>query len=345
MRSPIEGIKTSVHIANKFLAYVCIIVLVIGVLLNLYLARRVTNPILELVDISKKMSELDFDAKYTSGGDNEIALLGSHMNRLSSALEKTISELKTANNNLQTELNRKLEIEKMRGEFLSNVSHELKTPIALIQGYAEGLKDNVLDDEESKEFYCDVIIDESSKMNQMVKNLLVLTELEYGDNQLTIERFDLYEVVSNVVMMSDILIQQAEATVSIDITPNTYCWADEFGIEGVITNYFNNALNHLSGDKKVRIYTESVDDNLRVYIENSGEHIADEDIDKLFIKFYKADKARSREYGGNGIGLSIVAATMRAHNKAFGVENVNGGVRFYFDLDVSKEGDVSPVDA
>ena len=345
IQTPLESIKRSAAICNRFTMYVGLILIVLGSIMMFFVSNTYAKPVSDMAEIARRMSNLDFDAKVTKFSNDEIGELGSSMNNLSNKLEETISELKTANNELKKDIEKKEEIDEMRKEFVSNVSHELKTPIALIQGYAEGLKDNVLDDEESKEFYCDVIIDESSKMNQMVKNLLVLTELEYGDNQLTIERFDLYEVVSNVVMMSDILIQQAEASVSIDITPNTYCWADEFGIEGVITNYFNNALNHLSGDKKVRIYTESVDDNLRVYIENSGEHIADEDIDKLFIKFYKADKARSREYGGNGIGLSIVAATMRAHNKAFGVENVNGGVRFYFDLDVSKEGDVSPVDA
>ncbi|MCR4717492.1 MAG: cell wall metabolism sensor histidine kinase WalK [Lachnospiraceae bacterium] len=333
IQTPLESIKNSADICNTFNLYVGLGFILLGSIVMFIVSNRYAKPITEMADIAERMSELDFDAKVTKFSKDEVGVLGVSMNNLSNKLESTISELKTANNELMKDIEHKEEVDEMRKEFVSNVSHELKTPIALIQGYAEGLKDNVLDDEESKEFYCDVIIDEAGRMNKMVKNLLILTELEHGDNLLSIERFDLYELVNNIVMMSDIMIQKLGADVIIDVEPNTYCWADEFRIEGVLTNYFNNALNHLSGDKKVRVYTEPRNNDIRVYVENSGDPIPEEDIDKLFIKFYKVDKARSRDYGGNGIGLSIVAATMKAHNKDYGVENLENGVRFYFDLD------------
>ncbi len=342
MRSPIEGIKTSVHIANKFLAYVCIIVLVIGVLLNLYLARRVTNPILELVDISKKMSELDFDAKYTSGGDNEIALLGCHMNRLSSTLEGTISELKTANNNLKTELNRKVEIEKMRGEFLSNVSHELKTPIALIQGYAEGLKDCVNSDEESRDYYCDVIVDEAGKMNRLVRNLLELNQLEFGNDNVEMERFDIVEMIRNCLNMDDILIKQDDIKVELKPCEEVICvWADEFKVEQVVNNYLSNAIHYCKYDKRIEIVIKRTDTAVRISVFNSGDPIPEEALPQLWTKFYKVDKARTREYGGSGIGLSIVKAVMESLNKGYGVINHEDGVEFWFELDPNiKEGGI-----
>ena len=117
--------------------------------------------------------------------------LGSSINALSDKLRITISELKSANNELQLDLQKKTEIDEVRKEFLSNVSHELKTPIALIQGYAEGLMENVNDDEENRKFYCEVIMDEADKMNQMVKKLLTLNEIEFGSNQTNFERFDM----------------------------------------------------------------------------------------------------------------------------------------------------------
>lgn len=115
-----------------------------------------------------------------------------------------------------------------------------------------------------------------------------------------------------------------------------YVWADEYMIEEVFTNYLTNAIHYVREDGIIKVYYEKKENDIRVCVFNEGNHISDEDIDKLFIKFYKVDKARTREYGGNGIGLSIVAATMEAHGKAYGVENVEGGVVFYFDLDVNK---------
>ena len=198
----------------------------------------------------------------------------------------------------------------MRKEFLSHVSHELKTPIALIQGYAEGLKENITDDEESKDFYCEVIADEAKKMNAMVKKLLTLNQIEFGNNQLSMQRFDVFE---------------EEAPV--------YVWADELMIEEVFSNYLSNALNHVYENGTIRIWFERMDSNLRIHVYNDGKCIPEEELNKLWIKFYKVDKARTREYGGNGIGLSIVAATMKAHGKDFGVANKENGVDFYFDLD------------
>ena len=154
-------------------------------------SKKITDPILELARISERMTHLDFDARYRGKSFNEIAVLGSHMNELADTLEATISELKTANNELQKDIEKKNRIDEMRREFLANVSHELKTPIALIQGYAEGLKEGVNDDEESRNFYCDVIMDESAKMNNMVKKLLTLNELEFGNSVVTMERFDI----------------------------------------------------------------------------------------------------------------------------------------------------------
>ena len=140
---------------------------------------------MELVRISGKMIQLDFDAKYTGNSKTEIALLGKNINELSETLENTISELKSANNELKRDIERKNKIDEMRIEFLSNVSHELKTPIALIQGYAEGLKEGISEDEESKDFYCEVIMDEAAKMNNMVKKLLTLNQLEFGNDTVT----------------------------------------------------------------------------------------------------------------------------------------------------------------
>ena len=210
MRVPMDSIRDSVRTSNEFLGYFIIIGLAVSMILISWMSRKITTPLQELTELSKRMADLDFDAKYTSGGQNEIGQLGEHFNQMSETLERTISELKTANNQLQSDIEEKIQIDEMRKEFLSNVSHELKTPIALIQGYAEGLKEGVNDDPESRDFYCDVIMDEAGKMNRMVKNLMTLNQLEFGNDKVEFERFNLTELIGGVLQSMDILSQQKD---------------------------------------------------------------------------------------------------------------------------------------
>ena len=221
----------------------------------------------------------------------------------------------------------------MRKEFLSNVSHELKTPIALIQGYAEGLTEGMAEDEDSRNYYCEVIMDEAGKMNKMVKQLLTLTALEFGNDMPVMERFDIAALIHGILSSAGILLQQKEARVVFDQEEPVWVWADEFKIEEVITNYLNNAMNHLEGERRIEIRLERKEKEVRITVFNTGRHIPEEDLGNLWTKFYKVDKARTREYGGSGIGLSIVKAIMDSHNKSCGVENVNGGVEFWFTVD------------
>ena len=302
IRSPLESIKESASISNSFYFIVGIIIIVVSGIVILVMTNRITRPISELTKLSEKMSDLDFDARYQSRAGNEIDVLGDNFNKMSRKLESTISELKSANNKLQKDIEDKIKIDEMRKEFLDNVSHELKTPIALIQGYAEGLNENISDDPESREFYCEVIMDEASKMNKLVKNL-------------------------------HIMIEQIEATVIFEETEPVYVWADEFKIEEVVTNYTSNALNHLDGERKVEIKVLQEEDCVKVTVFNTGTPIPEEDIPNLWNKFYKVDKARTREYGGSGIGLSIVKAIIESMNQKYGVCNYDNGVEFWFTLD------------
>ena len=334
IRSPLASIQESVAISNQFLIYVGCIIILIGSILVLFFSRWLTDPILELAALSVKMADLDFDAKYKSGGENEIGILGENFNTMSEKLEKAISDLKSANYHLQKDIEKKEKLDKMRNDFLGNVSHELKTPIALIQGYAEGLKEGVNDDAESREFYCDVIMDEAAKMNQMVRNLLTLNQLEFGDEDVQFTRFNLTELVAGVLSSMDILAQQKEARVIFRQKDPVYVWADELKVEQVVRNYISNAFNHVSGDMVIEVKLLADDEKARVTVFNTGVPIPEEDISHIWEKFYKVDKAHTREYGGNGIGLSIVKAIMESFHQNYGVNNYDNGVEFWFELDV-----------
>ena len=334
IRSPLESIQETMVLFYRFLIIVGLGVIAGGILFVWYFSRRLTEPLRELAVLSARMADLDFDAKYTSGGGGEIGALGENFNTMSEKLEATISELKNANFRLQQDIEQKEKIEKMRTDFMGNVSHELKTPIALIQGYAEGLKEGVSDDPESREFYCDVIMDEAAKMNQMVKNLMTLNQLEFGDENVEFQRFDLTELIRGVLQSMEIMAQQKEAKVQFRQKDPVYVWADEFKAEQVVRNYVSNAFNHLDGDRVVDVKIIPSGDKVRVTVFNTGAPIPEEDVPHIWEKFYKVDKAHTREYGGNGIGLSIVKAIMDSFHQEYGVKNYDNGVEFWFELDV-----------
>ncbi len=363
MRIPMDSIRMSVKISNEFILYTILLTALIGIVLIAWLSRRIARPVKELTRLSERMANLDFDAKYTSGGKNEIGQLGENFNQMSEALEKAISELKTANNELQKNLEEKTKIDDMRREFLSNVSHELKTPLALIQGYAEGLQDSVADDPESRDYYCEVIVDEAAKMNALVQKLLTLNQLEFGEDEVTMVRFDLAELIRGKVGASKILADQKCASLSYEGPEKLEAWGDEFKVEEVLTNYLSNAINHVddadsghsgshqpsmpshaasegfpqAGECVRRIVVsarlEDAAEKIRVSVFNTGSHIPEEDLDQVWEKFFKVDKARTREYGGSGVGLSIVRAIMESFHQQFGVRNLDDGVEFWFELD------------
>ncbi len=337
LRTAVESIKNSADIANRFILMVGVIAMIVSAVVIYFITRRISRPILQLANISEKMSEMDFETKYNGKERTEIAILGHSINKMSENLENTISELKEANLELKRDNDLKTEIDEMRTEFISNVSHELKTPIALIQGYAEGLKENV-SDAEDRDYYCDVIIDEAGKMNDMVKKLMALNQIESGFDALDIKRFDIVELVSNYVQSAELLAKRNDIKVNVMKSEPVYVWADEYKIEEVIMNYFSNAVNHCfaeDGEKRIDVSFEKSENVVKTEVFNTGLPIPEDSIKHIWEKFYKVDKARTREYGGSGVGLSIVKAIMNSHNQQCGVLNREDGVAFWFTLDCS----------
>ncbi len=332
MSMPLAGIQESVDLFNRFITFVGLAVLVAGCFVMYFVTRRITNPILALASLSEEMSRLNFDVSYEAGAEDEIGVLGRSMNTLSDKLKETIGALQEANRQLQHDIEEKIQIDEMRKEFIANVSHELKTPIALIQGYAEGLTEGMCEDEESRSYYCEVIMDEANKMNKMVRQLLTLTALEFGKDMPAMEPFDLAELIRDLVNSSSILIQQNDAHVQVEAPEELWVLGDEFKIEEVVTNYLTNGMHHLDGPRKIRIRVSQESGKARVAVYNTGSPIPEEDLPNLWTKFYKVDKARTRAYGGSGIGLSIVKAIMDAHHEDCGVANVEGGVEFWFTM-------------
>ena len=341
IRMPVSLIQESVKISNSFLYLIGGIAIIISAVVALIIARKFTKPIAELEIIANKMSKLDFSQKYREKDtEDEINNLGRSINTMSDKLEKTITELQETNIELEKDIERKSKIDEMRQQFVSDVSHELKTPIALIQGYAEGLVENVVTDEESKKFYADVILDEANKMDALVKQLLELMKLEYGNREFKKEKFDLTELIEECVKKSQLLIQEKNIKTEINLKKPIYVYADDFYIEQVINNYITNAIKYIkeiNGEKKIIISSEiRENEKIRIKIFNTGEQIKKEDLSRIWNRFYKVDEARTRTDGGTGIGLSIVKAIMKNYKNDFGVINKENGVEFYFELDYKR---------
>ena len=332
----VKPIKATVRVSNDLLLIIGVLMIIIAAIIASVIANKFTKPILQLNKLTKRMANLDFSQRFRiSDTEDEINMLGRNINEMSDKLELTINRLRSNNSKLEQNIEEKSKIDEMRKQFISDVSHELKTPIALIQGYAEGLLENVNSDEESRKFYAEVILDESNKMDLMVKRLLELMKLEYQERKFNDTEFNLTELIKEELRRNTVVIKENNIKVDFDSNKKIIVYADQEYIEQVVSNYLTNAIKHAeekNGEKKIIIRTENKKDKVRLYVYNTGENIPKEYINKIWGRFYKIDSSRNRNSGGTGIGLALVKAIMNNYNNEYGVKNHEEGVEFYCDI-------------
>ncbi|WP_270418563.1 sensor histidine kinase [Butyricicoccus sp. AM78-15b2TA] len=322
--------NSSLNLVFLLIAGGCALLICLGC--GYVISRQFTRPLIQMAGLADRMSELDFSMQYTGKGDgDEIDQLGQSLNRLSAYLEQAIGELKESNDQLAQEIEEKERIDNMRQEFIVNVSHELKTPIALIQGYAEGLTAGVADDPEDRKFYCDTIADEADHMNKLVMQLLSLSRLELGAEQTFDEDIDLHALCAEAVRKTAVLCENRGLTVEYEnahITVRT----DGDLLDQVLMNYLSNAIRYTPEGKHIEISAAKTGNSVRLSVFNEGDGLPEEELPKIWEKFYRTDRARTREAGGTGIGLSLVRAIADTLHGACGAENVEGGICFWFEL-------------
>ncbi len=340
MATPTADLQESARISNNVLIAIGSAVIIISGIIASFVSRKFTAPILELNGIAKKMSNLDFSQKYQiDDTEDEINTLGKSINIMSDKLEKTIKQLTVNNSELEKDIEQKSKIDEMRKQFISDVSHELKTPIALIQGYAEGLVENVNADEESREFYANVILDEANKMDRLVKQLLELMKLEYGKREFNNENFDIVELINEVIKKCNVMLEENQVKVSFENQDVIKANADIFYVEQILTNYLTNAIKYskeINGERKIEIKISSDDENnkIRISVFNTGDNIDDSELQRIWGRFYKIDSSRNREKGGTGIGLAFVKAIMNNYKNKYGAINKENGIEFFFELNM-----------
>ena len=319
MRTNYQSMTESVAIFNHFLGYVAVGAIVVSMLLMIVVSNSFAKPILKIADIANQMANLDFDVRYPVHTKDEIGLLGHSINALSDKLENTILELKSANNELQKDIQNKIQIDEMRKEFLSNVSHELKTPLMSISGYAELIENGMVQQADIPEF-ASRIHQEANRLTALVQDIIQLSKLEEGTSQMQEETVDLYELTEDI---GDTLLHSAQKK---DITMKIEGITQEItGVRQILYemlyNLMDNGIKYNVENGYVHVKLDADHKYFFVTVTDSGIGIPEESIDKIFERFYRVDKSHSREIGGTGLGLAITRSAIVMHRGAIKVKS------------------------
>lgn len=329
--SSLQPVGEAVDVLKGYYFYAFFAALLLIAALALFFSRIITKPLIKMNQVAVRMAGFDFSEEVAARSDDELGSLAKSLNLLSKNLGSSLSELKEANGKLMLDIEKEKKLEQMLKEFVASVSHELKTPLGIIRGFAEGLKDNIA--ENKKEHYVDVILGEIESMDGLVLDLLDLAKLESEAYRLSPENFSVLEVERSIEDKLSAKIDGKSLKIEhICEGQSLEVHADEARICQVVTNILDNAIRHTPEGGTIAVKAEERGADVLVSIENSGSHLEDEDLTRVFEKFYRAEKSRDRRTGGTGLGLSIVKNILELHNSSFGCENTAGGVRFFFTL-------------
>ncbi len=318
LKKSFKSIHESVVIANEFYIIAGVIVIFMGTIFILIFSNKITKPIIEMSKVAENISNLKFDKVVKVNSEDEIGRLGDSINRISEKLNKSIDELKK-------------DVERKK-ELIRNMSHELKTPIGIIKGYSEGLKYGVVNDREKMDKYCTILAEECDRMDELIKELLDYSMIEGGMTELNLITFDIYKFLTKIGERFRPIFDEKSINFNLDCMKNYKVCADEDVLEKAVNNFITNAINHISGKRLINVICEEKENKIRISVFNTGDNIPEKEMYKIWDVCYKVDKARSRKYGGHGIGLSFVRLIAQLHRGTAWVENVTEGVIFYIEL-------------
>lgn len=328
VRVPVLTIRSSAKSANTFISCLALLFLALSLVWVLWFSKKISKPIAQMNTITKNMAALNFKEKLVPASKDEIGQLAFSINNLSQKLNETLMDLQQSNAQLRDEIELEHQLDVMRRGFVANVSHELKTPIAIIQGYAEGLKAGI--NENNREKYCDIIVDESKRMNKLVLSILNLSKYESGQIQLNLSAFNISEMA---VMLAKRITAGKNLNLVTQVGQGLAAFADCDMIEQVLKSYLENAVSHVDPGGTVTVKVEQNNEyQLTVSVLNTGSHIEEELMPQIWQSFFRGDPAHNRESGRFGLGLSIVSAIIKLHKRECGVYNTEQGVCFWFSL-------------
>lgn len=328
--TPLSFIQEGLEISTRYHLLIIVLALIIGSSMSFVFSKKMTDPILELKEITQRISLLDFNIKFEKERKDEIGELGYAINKMGGTLEKNIDEINKVNKKLMEDIENEKRLDKLRKEFIASVSHELKTPIAIIQGYAQGLMENIAETEEDRKFYCEIIVEESLKMDSLVKELLLITQMDSGHFKIEKEKVDLYQMIKDIRDKYSSKNREIKYIGEKDI----FAYCDEKYIDRVLENLVVNALKYSTGDREVTITVDDIENKYKIIISNESENLSEDDLENIWTPFYRVNKARDRD--GHGLGLAIVRGILENHKSNFGVYITEKNIiNFWFELEKS----------
>ncbi|MCL2030321.1 MAG: HAMP domain-containing histidine kinase [Oscillospiraceae bacterium] len=343
LQTPLDSVRESAALATRFSLLSGVIALCAGIVVTLLMSMVFTRPLRQITAVAEDIARLDFSrrvplsekAKRRSG--DELQTLGESVNTMADALERNHQALSEYNRQLRRDIDERILTEQAQKALVSNISHELKTPLSIISGYAEGLQEGLAADEAACREYCGVILEESRNMTRLIQSLLRLTRLQSGFIEPSPSDVDMAALSDRILSALGLQAQRKGISIERDYSGNCRAWADADACEQVCRNYLVNALSHTPEGGRIKVtLCDATEDRaapgLRLEVYNSGSRVEEADLPRIWDSFYRADAARRREEGEVGLGLAIVKAHITAHGGAFGCVNVDDGVVFYAEF-------------
>jgi signal transduction histidine kinase len=330
IETPVESIEAGVRLLSWANIRISTVILFVGILGVIAFSRRFSRPIRDISAVAQNVAALRFDARADENLNTvELSELSVSINSMAGNLERMIDDLKDKNERLQSDIDKQLRLDRMRREFVANVSHELKTPLCLLQLYSENLRNNI--DSGDKDFYCDTIIGEVVKLDAMAKSLLDIASLENGLSGMETAPLDLSGFCGDVLARMDVLF--GNIALETDIQEGLWVHGDSRYLEQAVKNYVINAVSHTAAGGRVSVSLKCSGDYAFFSVFNEGKGISSDDVERVWESFYKTDRARAREEENHtGLGLYIVKTVVNAHGGSYGLINNTGGVTFWFTL-------------
>lgn len=327
--SSLQPIKETTEIMKSYFLFILLAAMLLAIIASYFFSKKITTPLLHLNDVTKTMANLDFSKKCGVQSKDEIGDLGENINTMSNKLQKTLDEVKKSNEKLKQDIIFREKMDQFRKRFIADASHELKTPLTVMKGICEGVKDGIYDGNDSENF--NNILNEINDMSKLVYDLLESSKLESCDVESKTSIFQLSDVVLKTHSKLKHLIEDKKLKVLLELSED-FVLADEDKIQRVIGNLYYNAIQYTPQNGEINIKMKREMDKCYFIIENSPAKISEVDLAKIWEPFYRVEKSRNKTLGGSGLGLYMAKIIFENHDCEYDIKNISTGVRVYFSL-------------
>lgn len=318
----LQPVDEAIQMIKDYYIYIVIFVLFLILLAAFYYSKQIAKPLLQINNTTQKMAKLDFSEAIPITSKDEIGDLSQNINMLSTTLHSHI-------NKLQEDIEKEKQLEHTRKEFIAGVSHELKTPLSIMKSCLSILKDGVAS--HKKEYYFNAMESEVNKMDLLIVDMLELAKLESGTYKMEMQLFHINEMIEYICEHLSFEIKNKQLNIQTSLS-EIEVLANPHRIEQVIANFITNAIRYTPENESIIISSEEESTCVKICIENKGAHIPEEQLNKIWERFYRGDASRQRSTGGTGLGLAISKNILDLHGVQYGVYNTKDGVLFFFYL-------------